>query len=360
MTWPRWAIPAAVFILFCVFVSAVKGILLPFVAGLAIAYLFDPVADRLETIGFARWAAVGVILVSFFIFIIGFVVLLAPLVTEQIGALAKYLPQYIDDLRVFIDRLLEQAGQERVKGFAEDYAGKIAGIAGDTVTRFISGSLKVFNVLSLLLLTPLVAFYVLRDWDYMVSHIDSWLPREHHTTIRALAKEVDGALSGFVRGQLLVASIMGTLYAIGWSVIGLDYAIVLSIIAALLCFIPYIGPLTGSLLALLVGFGQFGDDWIRLGSILGIHVAVQLLEGNILTPRLVGQRVGLDDVWVIFAVLAGAELMGFVGILIAVPFAAIVAVLLRFGLTQYLKSDFYGRTPPPMADEFPAPARDEA
>lgn len=348
MTWPRWAVPVLVVLAFFVFVSAVKGVLLPFVAGLAIAYLFDPLADRLEALGFPRWAAVGVILISFFVFILGFVVLLAPLVSEQIGALVKYLPQYISDFRAFVDRLLEQAGQSRVEGFAEDYGGKIVGIVGDAGSRFISGSLKIFNVISLLLLTPLVAFYVLRDWDKMVAHIDSWLPRTQYATIRDLVREVDDVLSGFVRGQLLVASIMGTLYAIGWSVVGLDYAIVLGIIAALLCFIPYIGPLTGSLLAMLVGFGQFGDDWVRLGSILGIHVGVQLLEGNLLTPRLVGQRVGLDDVWVIFAVLAGAELMGFVGILIAVPFAAIVAVLLRFGLKQYLASEFYGGPHPPL------------
>ncbi|MEO0413238.1 MAG: AI-2E family transporter [Pseudomonadota bacterium] len=360
MTWPRWAIPVLVLIGFFLFVSAVKGILLPFVAGLAIAYLFDPLADKLEALGLKRWMAVGVILISFFVFIIGFVVLLAPLVSQQIGALLKYLPQYVSDLRVFIDRLLEQAGQDRVEGFAEDYAGKIVGIAGDAASRFISGSLQIFNVISLLLLTPLVAFYVLRDWDLMIAHIDSWLPREHHGTIRTLTREVDDALSGFVRGQLLVASIMGTLYAIGWSVIGLDYAVVLGIIAALLCFIPYIGPLTGSLLALLVGFGQFGDDWVRLGAILGIHLGVQLLEGNFLTPRLVGQRVGLDDVWVIFAVLAGAELMGFLGILIAVPFAAIIAVLLRFGLKQYLSSDLYGGPHEPLnPDLLPQPVTRE-
>ncbi|MEM6834169.1 MAG: AI-2E family transporter [Pseudomonadota bacterium] len=346
MTLPRWLIPALAVILFFLFISAVKGILLPFVAGLAIAYLFDPLADRLEALGLKRWAAVGIILALFFVFITCFFLLLAPLVGQQVSALMQLLPGYVSDLRGFFDRMLEQAGQERVQGFAEDYSGKIIGFVGDAATRFLTGSLKIFNVLSLLLLTPLVAFYVLRDWDVMLAHIDSWLPRKHHDTIKALAVDVDKALSGFVRGQLLVASIMGTLYAIGWSIIGLDYAVVLAIIAALLCFIPYIGPLTGSLLALLVGFGQFGEDPVRLIAIAGVHVAVQLLEGNFLTPRLVGQRVGLDDVWVIFAVLAGAELMGFVGILIAVPFAAIVAVLLRFGLSQYLKSDLYGPHPP--------------
>lgn len=343
MSLPRWLIPLAIIVLFFAFVFAVKGILLPFVAGLAIAYLFDPTVDKLEALGIKRWLGVCLVLCSFFLFVIGFVVLLVPLVSQQISALVKFLPDYIDSVRGFIDSVLETAGEDRVQGFAEDYGAKILSVASDAASRFISGSLAIFNILSLLVLTPLVAFYVLNDWDRMMAHIDGWLPRKHHQTIRSLARDVDAALSGFVRGQLLVASIMGTLYAIGWSIIGLDYAIVLGLIAALLCFIPYIGPLIGSLLALLVGFGQFGDDFVKLGAIIGVHVGVQLLEGNVLTPRLVGKRVGLSDVWVIFAVLAGAELMGFVGILIAVPFAATVAVLLRFGLATYLDSDLYGR-----------------
>lgn len=351
MSLPRWVIPLSVAIVFFVFIFAIKGILLPFVAGLAIAYLFDPTVDRLELLGMKRWVGVCIILLSFFLFVIGFIFLLAPLVTQQIASLVKLLPDYVDSLRGLISTLLERAGQDRVEGFAEDYGAKIFGVVSNAATKFISGGLKVFNVLSLLLLTPLVAFYLLNDWDRMIAHIDLWLPRKHYKTVRRLASEVDQTLSGFVRGQLLVASIMGVLYAIGWSVIGLDYAIVLALIAALLCFIPYIGPLTGSLLALLVGFGQFGDDYMRIGAIAFVHIAVQLLEGNILTPRLVGQRVGLDDVWVIFAVLAGAELMGLVGVLIAVPLAAVIGVLLRFGLITYLQSDMYGARPPEPTDE---------
>lgn len=352
-TLPRWVVPVVAIVLFFTFIFAIKGVLLPFVAGLAIAYLFDPAVDKMEEWGLKRWLAVGIILLSFFVFVVGFIFLLVPLVTNQISSLMTLLPDYLEALRVKIDALMAKAGQDRVEGFAEDYGAKVIGVLSDAASRFISGGLAVFNVLSLLLLTPLVAFYLLKDWDYMIAHIDSWLPRKQHATVRRLAREVNEVLSGFVRGQLMVASIMGTLYAIGWSVIGLEYAIVLALIAALLCFIPYIGPLMGSLLALLVGFGQFGDDWMRLGAIIGVHVGVQLLEGNFLTPRLVGQRVGLDDVWVIFAVLAGAELMGFVGILIAVPLAAIIAVLLRFGLIQYLDSDLYGKlhdvdgAPPP-------------
>lgn len=342
MTLPRWLIPLAVVVVFFAFIAAVKGILLPFVAGLAIAYLFDPTVDKLELLGVKRWVGVCIILLCFFLFVTGFIFLVAPLVTQQIAALVKLLPDYIESLRGLLGTLLERAGQDRVEGFAEDYGAKIFGVISNAATKFLSGGVKVFNVLSLLLLTPLVAFYLLNDWDRMIAHIDLWLPRKHYKTVRRLAKEVDETLSGFVRGQLLVASIMGFLYAVGWSIIGLEYAIVLALIAALLCFIPYIGPLTGSLLALLVGFGQFGDDYMRIGAIAVVHVAVQLLEGNILTPRLVGQRVGLDDVWVIFAVLAGAELMGFVGILIAVPLAAVIGVLLRFGLITYLRSDLYG------------------
>jgi len=352
----RWAIPIAVIIIFFAFLSAVKGILLPFVAGLAIAYLFDPIADRLELLGLKRWLAVLLILLSFFIFAIVFIVLLAPLVTQQVTALFRLLPGYAESLRLFIDQIVQQAGPGRVEGLAQDYGSRIFTIISDAVSRFVSGSLAIFNIVSLLLLTPLVSFYVLKDWDNMMAHIDAWLPRKYHDVIHDLVSEADSVLSGFVRGQLLVASIMGLLYALGWSVIGLDYAVVLALIAAMLCLIPYVGPLTGSLLALLVGFGQFGDDAVRLVAIFGVHVAVQLFEGNFLTPRIVGQRVGLDDVWVIFAVLAGAELMGIVGILIAVPMAAVIAVLLRFGLKKYLESDLYGAPPPDFDDTSAGPS----
>ena len=212
--------------------------------------------------------------------------------------------------------------------------------ATDIVAGVLSGGAAVANTLSLIIITPVVTFYLLRDWDNIAATVDGWLPRAQAPTIRELASEVDRTLAGFLRGQGTVCLLLGVFYAIGLTVAGLDFGLVIGLIAGLLSFIPYVGSIVGLLLSVGLAFLQF-DDWLRVAVVAGIFFVGQALEGNVLTPRLVGGRVGLHPVWVIFAILAGGTLFGFVGVLLAVPVAAVIGVGTRFALTRYLDSPYY-------------------
>lgn len=212
----------------------------------------------------------------------------------------------------------------------------------------IAGGLAFFNIITLVVVAPVVAFYLLRDWDTVTSRLSSWWPRRYDATIRDLLAQSDEALSGFVRGQFLVCICLAVLYAIGWGAIGLDYFIVLALLAGLLGFVPFVGPFFGVAMSVLVAIGQFGIDPTRIGLVLAVFGVVQVIEGSVLTPNLIGNRIGLHPVWVLFAIFAGGELMGVVGIFLAVPIAAVTGVVARWLLTQYLGSRLYkSESPPP-------------
>jgi predicted PurR-regulated permease PerM len=189
--------------------------------------------------------------------------------------------------------------------------------------------------------TPIVAFYLLTDWDRIVAKVDHWLPRDHVDTIRQIAREIDSAMAGFIRGQGTVCLVLGLFYAIALSIAGLNFGLLIGLAAGLLSFVPYIGTIIGGVTAIGTGLVQFWPNWVHVLIILGIFAAGQLLEGNFLSPKLVGHRIGLHPVWLMFALFAFGYLFGFVGLLLAVPLAAAVGVLVRFGLKQYLKSPFY-------------------
>ena len=212
-----------------------------------------------------------------------------------------------------------------------------------------SGGQAIISVFALLVVTPVVAFYLLVDWDHMVAAVDEWLPRQHRDTIRMLAREIDRAIAGFIRGQAAVCFILGTFYAVGLSMIGLNFGALIGVSAGLLSFIPYVGSLTGLVLSVGVAVVQFWPDWTWIGATLGIFITGQFIEGNILSPKLVGASVGLHPVWLMFALFAFGALLGFVGLLLAVPLAAIAGVLGRFAVRQYLASTVYhgSRSGPP-------------
>ncbi|MEM8800276.1 MAG: AI-2E family transporter [Pseudomonadota bacterium] len=323
------------------FSISIRGILLPFVAGMAVAYFLDPAADKLEAFGAPRWLATMIIIVGFFLLVIGLMIGTWPLLQSQLAGIIEVLPKYAAQVKPYLQDLMDRASGGDNSSILATVTNKLVQVIGRTAGQFISGGLALFNLLSLLLIAPVVAFYLLRDFDLMTAKLRSWVPYENRETVNRLLHEIDLALAGFVRGQILVSIFMGALYALGWSLIGLDYALILGILAGILAFIPFVGPIFGSGLALIVGFGQFGPDPVQLGLVFAVFVAVQAIEGMVLTPRLVGGRVGLHAVWVLLAVFAGGELMGFVGILIAVPVAAIIAVLSRFAVERYLESDFY-------------------
>lgn len=335
-------------LLLLAFVYATRAILLPFVSGLAVAYLLDPLADKLEAIRFPRWLAAVTILAIFFLGLLGLFYAMMPLLKDQIGGLIESIPRYINAVRPVIDEWLSKAGESFGVEVGADTDSLVAAAAsqgfarlGQLFTNFLSGGVALFNLLTLLLISPVVAFFLLRDWDKLVTKVDSWIPRERVDDVRLLARRIDYALAGFVRGQTVVAIIMATLYAIGWSLAGLHYALILGLLAGILAYVPFVGALFAMFLAMLLAFGQFGADSGALWQVFLVFAVVQAIEGGILTPRIIGSRIDLHPVWVLFAIFAGGQLMGFVGILVALPVAAAAGVFIRFALERYLKSPLH-------------------
>ena len=347
------------------FLYMFSQILLPFVAGLALAYLLDPLADRLERIGLPRLWATVVILSGFVLVLVLVIMLIAPLLGGQLSNFVKNLPATVSRLQELIashnQQWLERLMGQGV-GQLKDSLGTFVSQGVDWATSFLaslwSGGQAIASVLSLLVVTPVVAFYMLADWDRLMNAIDDYTPIRHKQTIRRLAREMDESIAGFVRGQALVCLILGTFYAVALSMVGLNFGLVIGLGAGLIGFIPYVGSITGLLVSVGVAVVQFWPDWTMVLVVLGIFVAGQFVEGNILQPRLVGRSVGLHPVWLMFALVAFGYLMGFVGLLVAVPLAAAVGVLARFGMERYRESPFYTgeeaiEPPPPGAPPLP-------
>lgn len=325
-----------------------NDVLLPFVAGMALAYLLDPLVRRVQRLGVSRAIAAVTIVVSVIVALAAIVIVIAPVLGEQIAGFVERLPSYVERVRALIsessqgwlgrlvgERLPE--AQKQLGGVAASAAGWAAGFLGS----LWSGGKALVSLLSLVVITPIVAFYLLLDWERMVATVDSWIPRQHRDTVRGLAREMDAAISGFVRGQALVCLILGTFYSIALIAMGLHFGLLIGITAAILGFAPYIGTMTGFLLATGVALAQFWPEWTMVLLAAGIFVAGQAIEGNFLQPFLVGKQIGLHPVWLMFALFAFGYLLGFVGLLIAVPVAAAIGVLIRFLLRQYLASSYY-------------------
>ncbi|WP_020178485.1 AI-2E family transporter [Methylopila sp. M107] len=341
------------------FLYLFSGILLPFVAGLALAYLLDPLADRLERLGLPRvWATVA-ILIAVVLILVLVVMLIAPVLGGQLSNFIKNMPALVRKLQDLIAGQNQQwlegmlgQGIDQIK----EQLGSIVSKGVDWLTTFLAslwtGGQAIASVLSLLVVTPVVAFYMLIDWDRMVAAIDGCAPVRHKETIRKLAREMDESIAGFVRGQALVCLILGTFYAIALTMVGLNFGLVIGLGAGFIGFIPFVGSIAGLLVSVGVAIVQFWPDWTMVALVLGIFVVGQFVEGNILQPRLVGRSVGLHPVWLMFALVAFGYLFGFVGLLVAVPLAAAVGVLCRFGLQRYLESAFYTGEGP-YADALP-------
>ncbi|MGE5476200.1 MAG: AI-2E family transporter [Bacteroidales bacterium] len=329
-----------------------RGMLLPFVAGMAVAYFLDPLADRLERSGLSRLAATSMITAAFFLVVVLALIILVPLIEDQVLAFAHKLPGYMDTLNERLQPLLAEAKKrlsprdiEKLRSSAGEYAGTAVSWVLGALRGVLTGSLAVFNVLSLVFITPVVTFYLLRDWDRMIAKVDGWLPRDHAETIRAQMREINRTLSGFIRGQATVCLCLGLIYGIGLSAVGLDLGLLIGMGSGMLSFIPYLGSITGFVTGMGLALAQ-GPDWHLPAMVAGVFAVGQVAEGNFLTPKLVGDKVGLHPVWIMFALLAFAALFGFVGLLLAVPVAAVIGVLVRFALGRYLSSQLYhGHSP---------------
>jgi predicted PurR-regulated permease PerM len=325
-----------------------SDILLPFVVGLVIAYLLTPIADRLERLGVNRMVA-SLLLVAIVVLAFVWVILLAaPLLGGQLVSFIDNVPGYIAKLQQLVS---DRPWVQEIFGgsFGSDKSmGDLVSQGISWVTGFLrslwSGGRALVSLFSLIVIAPVVGFYFVYDWHRMVARVDGWVPRRQRNTVRQLAREVDAAISGFVRGQTTVCLLLGSFYAIALTLAGLNFGLLIGLVSGVITFIPYVGSTTGLVLSLGVAVAQFWPEWTSIATVLGIFIVGQFIEGNILSPNLVGQSVGLHPVWVIFALLAFGYLFGFVGLLVAVPLAATIGVLTRFGLKRYLESSLYTGT----------------
>jgi predicted PurR-regulated permease PerM len=354
-----WLISA---VILAIFLYVFSGILLPFVAGMVLAYFLDPVADRLQRLGLSRLMATIVILFAFIVVLVLAFVILIPVLASQMADFASKLPEYLTRLQTLITSLdprwLEENFGVDANGLREGLNSLLTsgfGLLTTVFTSIWSSGVALVSVVSLFVVTPVVAFYMLLDWDRMVAIVDSWVPRDYVQTVRAIANDINTATAGFVRGQGTLCLVLGAMYATGLTLTGLNFGILIGLFAGLISFIPYVGSLTGLVLAVGVAFVQFWPDWTMVAAVAGVFFVGQFIEGNILQPRLVGKSVGLHPVWLMFSLFAFGALFGFVGLLIAVPASAAVAVLVRFAISRYLDSPLYkGQNTEPVP---PLPAR---
>lgn len=335
-----WTIAAAILVLF---LWLLGDILLPFVLGAAIAYLLDPIVDRLERLGTGRVLGTTLILVAAFFVVFFIFLLVIPLVIDQIRLFAKAAPDLIITVQeVIISKIASIAPES---GDVNLTLSKFTTIAqeklGNIVGSVMASAISLIDIITLLVITPVVAVYLLVDWDRILLKINELLPLDHAVVIRSLAAEIDTTLSAFVRGMIAVCLILGIYYATALSLIGLEFGLIIGLIAGLVSFIPYVGALLGGVLAIGLALIQFWGDFELVALVFGVFIVGQIFEGNILTPKLVGNSVGLHPVSLILALSLFGAFFGFIGLLLAVPLAASAAVILRFLIKKYKLSRLF-------------------
>lgn len=330
-----------------------NDVILPFLVGMALAYFLDPIADRLQRTGLSRTAATVVISISVILLFVLFLLLVIPTLTNQISGLSQEVPTLVNTTYIYIETQFPELFDETssLRQAIATLMETLKARGGQMADGLISSALGVVNAVIFIVVVPVVAFYMLLDWDNMLVKLDKMLPREHAPTIRRLAHEVDTVLAGFVRGQLTVCFILGAFYGLALMAVGLRFGLLIGITAGLISFIPYVGTMVGGVMAIGLALFQFWGEPIWIAAVIAIFVFGQFVEGNFLTPKLVGGSVGLHPVWLLFALSAFGTLFGFAGMLAAVPVAAALGVLTRFGVEQYLASPLYhGQPRPPRED----------
>ena len=317
--------------------------LMPFVLGLAIAYFADPLADRLERAGLGRLWAVVVITIASIGVVVLTLLLLLPSLIQQIQVLVRDIPVYFEQARQLVTEWLPEIAEESaiLRQGLDALRANAEGWSAALFQRLVTGGLALIDFILILVITPVVAFYMLWDWDRMIATVDGWLPRQHRPTIHRIARDIDDVLAGFVRGQFTVCVILGTFYALALTLVGLQFGLLIGFFAGLISFIPYVGSVVGGVLSVGVAAVQFWGDPVWIVVVAAIFAAGQAVEGNVLTPNLVGGHVKLHPVWLMFALAAFGTTFGFVGMLVAVPVAAVIGVLGRFGIERYKAGPLY-------------------
>lgn len=329
-----WGISA---VIFSVVLWLLGNTLIPFILGGAIAYALDPIADRLQRLGLSRMIATTIITLAAIIIFIIIMLWVIPVFANQAISLFNTVPKITSDLWDFLTEsfpaLLDETStiRQSLNGVGETIQSR----GGDLVNGLLTSINSIVNILVIIVVVPVVTFYLLLDWDKLVTKIDELLPRDHVQNVRRLGQEIDATLASFIRGQGTVCAIQGMYYAFALMLAGLNYGLVVGFVAGLISFIPYIGALVGGGLAIGLALFQFWGDWLAIGTIAFIFAIGQILEGNFLTPKLVGKSVGLHPVWLIFALSVFGSLFGFIGMLVAVPVAAMIGVITRFLISQY-------------------------
>lgn len=325
-----------------------RGILLPFVVGAALSYLLNPLVNQLQRWGVNRAWATTIVLLSVITIVVSIFVMFVPLVGQQIIGLIQRLPQYVSDLQALFARWSPEInawlGPERaaqlqasINDLARQALGFIATLPGELVNIGLTGA----AVIGFTVLTPVVAFYLLLDWEGMIHGIESLLPKDHKGEIDTILEDIDKSMAGVIRGQGGVLLIDAAFYATALSLIGLNFGLVVGLIAGLMSFVPFVGFVLGFGLSVGIAIVQFSGDLLMVGIVAGVFLFWQFIEGNILYPKLVGSSININPVWMMFALLALGAVFGFVGLLLAVPMAAIASVLVRFGVRKYKESALY-------------------
>lgn len=349
-----------------IFLALFDEVLLPFVVGLAVAYFLDPIADWLERHKAPRWLAATLALLLFALMALLVLVLAFPLIQSQVISAGDALPRYSEKIQSLFTDLLNYASAtlapedlERMRSAVGGQVGHAMQFIGGVLKSLFNGGMALVNLSTFAFVTPIVAFYLLRDWDRLIGWLDGLTPRPHVAVVRQQARLIDETLAGFVRGQATVCIVLGLSYGVALSIAGLEFGFVIGVLSGILAFIPYVGSIFGLFASVGLALLQF-DDPMRIGIIAAIFVLGQILEGNVLTPKLVGSRVGLHPVWVIFSLFAGGAVLGFLGLLLALPVASAIGVLARFAMAQYRQSPIYlgelndGSSAPGGASESPA------
>jgi predicted PurR-regulated permease PerM len=351
----------AAFALLILFLWMFSNVLLPFAAAFCLGYLLDPIADRLERLGLNRLGATLIILAAFVLVLALIIILLVPILGHQLYGLIQSLPAFAKRLQEVLAQqseyftqgyggvLLEKLGLSLPSGSdrsaTSDLVSQAAAWAGTFLNSVWSRTTALVSLLSLIVVTPVVAFYMVLEWDKMIATVDSLVPPRHREVVRGLAREIDAAMAGFLRGQSLVCLFLGLWYGLGLSIIGLNFGLLIGITGGVLSFIPYVGSLSVLVISCIVAIVQGWPNWHLLAGAVIVFLAGQFLEGNILSPKLVGESVGLHPVWLIFALLAFGSLFGFTGLIVAVPVAAATGVILRFAVSRYRQSALYTTLP---------------
>ena len=354
-----WGVAAVVLLLM---LWLLDNVILPFVVGGAIAYFLDPLADRLERLGMSRTLATVAISLGMMLIAVMVVLAVIPTLVSQLSELINAAPEIFRRLQTFLLERFPDLQDETstIRQTIVSIGETIQARGGELANGLLGSALSFINGIVFLVVVPVVSFYMLLDWDRMIARVDGWLPRDHAPVVRRLAGEIDAVLAAFVRGQLSVCVIMGVFYAVALGLTGLQFGMVVGAIAGAVTFIPFVGAVVGGALAVGLALFQFWGDWVSIGIVAGIFVLGQFLEGNVITPKLVGNSVGLHPVWLLFALSAFGALFGFLGLLVAVPVAASIGVLLRYGLGRYTDSVLYRGAASTLIIENPPEARTPA